>query len=83
MENTNYRKITVGQSFSNCIAYVKGASYLSRSVKITDIILDEVGDEFKIYVVSNKEDKSGKVLWKRIPNSPNSILEKEHDLNFD
>jgi hypothetical protein len=80
MATKNYRKITVGDSFSDCIAYVKGASYLGRSIKITDIIPSETEGGLDIYVQAN-EKGSAKVLWKTI--SEKQILEAEYDLNFE
>lgn len=80
MSNDNYRKITAGDNFANCIAYVKGAKYLGRTIRITDIALDESGEFFNIYITSENED-SGKALWKSV--SKNNILEIEYDLNFE
>lgn len=80
MTTKNYRKITVGDSFSNCIAYVKGASYLGRSIKITDIVPSESEGGLDIYVKPVKGD-AAKVLWKTI--SEKQILEAEYDLNFE
>jgi len=76
----NYRKITVGDSFSNCIAYVKGISYVGRSVKITDILLGELPETIDIYVRGNEEG-AAKILWKTI--STKTVLEAEYDLNFE
>ena len=80
MSNKNYRKITVGDSFSSCIAYVVGARYLGRTVKITDIVpSEELEDALDIYVC--KEGETASTIWKTIPKG--QILEAEYDLNFD
>lgn len=79
MSNKNYRKITVGDSFSSCIAYVKGAKYLGRTIQITDILPSEDNpDCLDIYVTREKETAS--MIWKTIPKD--QILETEYDLNF-
>lgn len=79
MSNKNYRKITVGDSFSSCIAYVKGASYLGRTIKITDIIpSEELEDALDVYVV--KAGETASTIWKTVPKT--EILEIEYDLNF-
>lgn len=80
MTTKNYRKITVGDSFSNCIAYVKGANYLNRSVKITDILPSETDGYLDIYVQPVKAD-AAKLMWKTIP--LNQVLEFEYDLNVE
>tara|TARA_R110002073_G_scaffold332814_1_gene519383 strand:+ start:2082 stop:2327 length:246 start_codon:yes stop_codon:yes gene_type:complete len=78
----NYRKITVGDSFSSCIAYVKGANYLNRRVRITDIInSDTEEDSLDIYIKPNNDENAAKVLWKTV--GKKSILETEYDLNFE
>lgn len=80
MSSKNYRKITVGDSFSNCIAYVKGAMYLGRTTKITDIIpSEELENALDVYVIKNGETAS--TIWKTIPKK--IILDIEYDLNFD
>lgn len=81
MTTKNYRKLTVGDSFSNCIAYVKGASYLGRSVQITDIVPSDLEGALDIYVKPTKGKNAAKVLWKTIPES--QLLEIEYDLNFE
>ena len=79
MITKNYRKITVGDNFSNCIAYVKGVHYLGKSVKITNIVPSDKKQALDIYVQPIKKGSS-QVLWKTIPK--NLILEFEYDLNF-
>jgi hypothetical protein len=79
MSSKNYRKITVGDNFSQCIAYVKGAMYLGRSIKITDILPSETEDSLDIYVTSDQGKT--RVLWKTI--AKKQILETEYDLNFE
>ena len=78
----NYRKITVGDNFSSCIAYVKGISYLNRKVRISDIVeSDSVPNALDIYVIHNNVKDAGTILWKTI--DIESILEFEYDLNFE
>ena len=79
MSSKNYRKITVGDNFSNCIAYVKGKPYLNRSIIITDIVTSETPDFLDIYVESVNSE--GKILWKTI--ATKQILEVEYDINFE
>lgn len=80
MSNKNYRKITVGDSFSSCIAYVVGARYLGRTVRITHILpSEEMPDSLDVYIT--KEGETASTIWKTIPKS--QILETEYDLNFE
>jgi hypothetical protein len=79
MNTNNLRKITVGDAFSNCIAYVKGARYLNRTVKVTDIIQSPDEDYLDIYITSDEGKTT--VLWKSVQKS--QVLEAEYDLNFD
>jgi len=81
MATKNYRKITVGDSFSNCIAYVKGASYINRSIQITDIVPSDTEGALDLYVKSTSDRDAAKVLWKTV--SEKQIIESEYDLNFE
>jgi len=79
MSSKNYRKITVGDSFANCIAYVKGAKYLGRTVTVTNILPSDTDGSLDVYVT--KQGETASVLWKTI--SKSQILEAEYDLNFE
>ncbi|AGO47953.1 hypothetical protein Phi40:1_gp088 [Cellulophaga phage phi40:1] len=79
MATKQFRKITVGDNFSNCIAYVKTIKYLGRSVEITDIIEEEENKGYiDIYVTA--DDGRTTVIWKTIPYS--KVIEFEYDVNF-
>jgi len=81
MATKNYRKITVGDSFSNCIAYVKTYKYLKQTIQITDIVPSDSEGMLDIYVKSATDKDAAKVLWKSV--SEEHILEAEYDLNFE
>lgn len=81
MQDGNYRKIVVGDNFSNSIAYVVGVKYLKGELRITDII-PSTSEEgcFDVYAVKTSSTGSP-FLWKRLPKR--SVIDFEFDINFD
>jgi hypothetical protein len=76
---SNIRKIIVGDSYSNCIRYVKGTEYRVGAKKC--ILQDFLPNEDKegsldIYVSDGKST----FVWKTIHGEP---LEVEYDGNFE
>ena len=80
MENKNYRKIIVGDNFSNSLAYVVGIPYLKRTVKITAIVPSE-SEPDALDVLVQRQGTTSSTLWKTIPKK--SILDYEFDINFE
>lgn len=81
MQDGNYRKIVVGDDFSNSIAYVVGVKYLKGGLQITDII-PSTSEEGCFDIYAKKYASAGSpFLWKRIPKR--SIIDFEFDINFD
>jgi hypothetical protein len=75
----NYRKIIVGDSFSNCVRYVKGSKYRlgGKECTLTDFLPSQKEGCIDIYVSNN----GVQLLWKTIPED--QCLEVEHDVTFD
>lgn len=81
MQDGNYRKIVVGDNFTNSIAYVVGVKYLKGDLQITDII-PSTSDPDCFDVYARKTAGGGSpFIWKRI--NKKSVIDTEFDINFE